>query len=166
MAITPSIVRATAVLLLCAAVGTAHAGKRAKSAAGKSARPAVACAGSSCCAAASTTAKSVAAPIATPGFAGMVVGLDAETGAFGPASQKQLLELTAMEQEMISRSDEGLVEYPLTGGGYGLDLRGRFQEFVIVTIGRDGKPVFHCLDDASRVKRAPSLPATPVWEDR
>lgn len=161
MAITPSIVRVSAVLLLCAAALPAHAGKRAKSTP-SSARSA--CAASACCA--SSAKSTVARTTLPPGAAGMVVGLDAETGQYGAASRAQLLELTALEQEMISRSDEGLVERPLPGGGFGIDLQGRFQEFVIVSIGPNGKLLYQCLDDKQHVHRATLRPSAPVWEDR
>lgn len=160
MAITPSIVRVSAVLLLCAVALPAHAGKRTKPSTASRNQ----CAASTCCA--SNAKSSATAAALPPGTAGMVVGLDAETGQYGAASRAQLLELTAMEQEMISRSDEGLVEQPLPGGGFGIDLQGRFQEFVIVTLGADGKLVYQCLDNGKHVHRAATRSMAPVWEDR
>lgn len=50
------------------------------------------------------------------GAAGMVVGLDPETGLIGPATAEQVLELFPEEANALSRSSEGLVERVMPGG--------------------------------------------------
>lgn len=108
-------------------------------------------------------------PAAPPSAtAGMVVGLDPETGQLGPATAEQRLQLFPEEANMISRSTEGLVETPIPGGGFLLDLGGRFQEFSYVRVGPDGKFVFGCAGDAAALRRGLAAPVKreAAMEDR
>ena len=66
----------------------------------------------------------------------------------------QLAELSALERNMTSHSDEGLVVTHHPDGSMSMDLQGRFQEFTTVRIGPDGKLIFQCTDNAAAVKRA------------
>jgi hypothetical protein len=74
---------------------------------------------------------------------GMKAFVDPQTGAFTrePAPGTAPLELSPAERNAFSTSHEGLVEVPNTvpGGGFKLDLQGRFQSPLTVTVGPDGK---------------------------
>jgi hypothetical protein len=72
---------------------------------------------------------------------GMTVHIDPQTGRVvpAPAPGTTTLQLSPAEQNRMSTSSEGLVEEPLPGGGYKLDLRGRFQSPLMATTGPDGK---------------------------
>lgn len=103
-----------------------------------------------------------------PGMAGMIVALDPETGALGMPSARQADALLRSEENMLSRSTEGLQAQYLPDGSVMLDLQGRFQEFSVARIGADGRVTFECLSSADAVRsalRAP-LPRPAVWEDR
>lgn len=71
--------------------------------------------------------------------AGLTVHVDPKTGEFvaTPAPGTPPLSLTPEEKEAFSTSHQGLVEVPVTkpGGGYKLDLKGRFQSPQGVTTG-------------------------------
>ena len=108
-----------------------------------------------------------AAPI-RPAVAGLVVARDPRTGALGMPSDAQLLELSAQEKNMISRSTAGLTEVRLPGGGGALDLRGRFQEFSVIRIGPGGRKTFECVSDSASLKQAlePAGAPVPAAEER
>ncbi|MBI5170611.1 MAG: hypothetical protein HZA61_14070 [Candidatus Eisenbacteria bacterium] len=103
-----------------------------------------------------------------PGVAGMIVALDPESGEMGLPTARQAEALMRSEENMLSRSTEGLQVQYLPSGAVMLDLQGRFQEFSVARIGADGRIVFDCLSDLNAVRstlRAP-LPRPAVWEDR
>lgn len=103
-----------------------------------------------------------------PGMAGMIVALDPETGAIGLPTARQAEALMRSEENMLSRSTEGLQAQYLPDGTVMLDLQGRFQEFSVARIGADGRVTFECLSSADAVRsvlRTP-LPRPAVWEDR
>ena len=81
-----------------------------------------------------------AAPAAVPG---MTIHVDPKTGAIlkEPAPGTVPLQLTPQLRNALSTSHQGLVEAPssVAGGGVKLDLQGRFQSPVVVTIDADGK---------------------------
>jgi hypothetical protein len=105
------------------------------------------------------------APLAASG--GMVIAIDPETGRLVPPSREQLLALTSREQNALSRSLDGLLQVRHADGSVSVDLQGRFQEFAVARMGRDGKPVLHCLEDSAAVRRAlgPGIVA-PALEER
>lgn len=78
--------------------------------------------------------------------AGMKVYVDPATGQLIQAPPQQAptgaLSLSPAEQRAFSTSSQGLVETPssVPGGGYKLDLQGRFQSAIMATVGPDGKP--------------------------
>jgi len=107
------------------------------------------------------SARAAAAAVATPGIpaappatAGVVVGIDPETGRLGMPTPPQLQQLSAQEMEMVSRSQAGLVEHRLPGGAVYIDLEGRFQDLVFVRIGPDGSPTFECVEDSAAARGA------------
>ena len=91
-------------------------------------------------------------PAAVPqGAAGLRVHIDPKTGAIlrEAAPGTVPLQLTPQEQNALSRSQQGLVEVPssLPGGGVKVDLQGRFQSPLIVTIDANGKAKIQHLDE-------------------
>src|SRR5262245_57755342 len=73
--------------------------------------------------------------------AGMTVHVDPQTGALRrePAAGTAPLQLSPQLQNALSTSHQGLVETPspVPGGGIKVDLQGRFQSPLMVTIGSD-----------------------------
>ena len=91
--------------------------------------------------------KPQAAP--APGQAGMIVNVDPQTGQIlpAPAPGTPAPQMTPADQNRMSTSFQGLVERPAPGGGFMVDLQGRFQSPLMATIGPDGKvTVFHAGD--------------------
>jgi hypothetical protein len=74
---------------------------------------------------------------------GMKAFVDPQTGVLTrePAPGAAPLELSPAERNAFSTSHEGVVEVPSTvpGGGFKLDLQGRFQSPLTATVGPDGK---------------------------
>jgi hypothetical protein len=87
---------------------------------------------------------SAAKPSAVPeGASGMIIHIDPQTGELRktPAPGAVPLQLSPQERNAFSTSHQGLVEMPspVPGGGVKLDLQGRFQSPLVVTIDPDGK---------------------------
>jgi hypothetical protein len=80
-----------------------------------------------------------------PARSGMTIAIDPETGVLGPPSPQQWAELRAGIAQVARNTPDGFLEMRRADGAVGLDLRGRLQEFAVVRIGPDGKPVFGCL---------------------
>jgi hypothetical protein len=83
-------------------------------------------------------------PAAVPGGAsGMIIHIDPQTGELRktPAPGTVPLQLSPHERNAFSGSHQGLVEAPssVPGGGVKLDLQGRFQSPLVVTVDPDGK---------------------------
>jgi hypothetical protein len=82
-------------------------------------------------------------PAVPKGASGMIIHIDPQTGELrkAPASDTVPLQLSPQERNAFSTSHQGLVEMPspVPGGGVKLDLQGRFQSPLVVTIGPDGK---------------------------
>ena len=98
-------------------------------------------------------------PAAVPGAAGMTIYIDPQTGAIlkEPAPGSVPLQLTPQLRNALSTSHQGLVETPsaVVGGGIKLDLQGRFQNPLIVTIDADGKLKTQHLDETPAVVHEP-----------
>lgn len=106
-----------------------------------------------------------------PGRAGMVVGIDPETGRLGmptPEQRAELEQMSASERTLLSRSAAGLVEERRADGTVHVNLEGRFQEYATVQIGPDGRKTFQCVDDSSGYGRATKSkpPSAPTLEER
>jgi hypothetical protein len=95
-----------------------------------------------------------------PAQAGMVIAWDPESHTFTMPGPIPTLPLTAAERNALSRSFAGLVQVHHPDGSVSVDLQGRFQEFAVVHLGPDGKPVYRCLDDTAAVRRALHEPTT------
>jgi hypothetical protein len=83
-------------------------------------------------------------PAAVPGGASrMIIHIDPQTGELrkAPAPGAVPLQLSPQERNAFSTSHQGLVELPssVPGGGVKLDLQGRFQSPLVVTVDPDGK---------------------------
>ena len=92
-------------------------------------------------------------PDAAPGSApGMRIYIDPRTGVIlkEPAPGTVPLQLTPELQNAFSTSHHGLGETPgsVPGGGVKVDLQGRFQSPLFVTIDADGKVKLRHLDEA------------------
>jgi hypothetical protein len=110
---------------------------------------------------AARTAKRTTTPIASaPGSAGMIVGLDPETGELGMPTPEQLQELKLAEDPM-NWSDEGLVVEVHPDGSKSIDVKGRFTEYSVVRMGPDGKLVFDCVQGAAAAKKLAEQPVDP-----
>ena len=83
---------------------------------------------------------------------GMTIHIDPQTGTIlkEPAPGTVPLQLTPELQNRLSTSDTGLVEVPsaLPGKGVKIDLQGRFQSPLIVTIDANGQVKMQHLDEA------------------
>jgi len=66
--------------------------------------------------------------------------LDPNTGRLlsKPPPGAPALALSPEELNMLSTSDAGLVERSIPGGGYILDLQGRFRHVAVATVAEDG----------------------------
>ncbi|HXV13948.1 MAG TPA: hypothetical protein VEC56_07050 [Candidatus Krumholzibacteria bacterium] len=73
-----------------------------------------------------------------PAASGMVVQIDPATGL--PVTPTPETMLALQDRMKLNRSTEGLVEVPsaVVGGGYTVDLQGRFQHSMTVTIDASG----------------------------
>jgi len=106
-------------------------------------------------------------PVMAPAQAGLVIAWDPETHTFTMPMNRSL-PLSAAERNAISRSLAGLVPVRHADGSVSVDLQGRFQEFAVVHLAADGKPVVRCLDDSAAARRALAepLPVSSPLEDR
>ena len=98
-----------------------------------------------------------------PHEAGMVVGIDPETGKIGPPTAEQRAELdqiAASQNALLSRSAVGLTEEHRADGTVHVNLQGRFQEYATVRVGPDGKKTFGCVDDTSGISKSATEAAT------
>jgi len=96
-----------------------------------------------------------------PAEAGMRAFIDPETGRIG-----MMPAIVPDDGSMIlNDSDEGLSVQVMPNGSKLVDLQGRFQEYAVVQIGRDGKPLFRCVHDPKLIEREAPAP-TPLPEER
>ena len=92
-------------------------------------------------------------PDAVPsgGAPGMMIHIDPKTGALlkEPAPGTVPLPLTPQLQNALSTSPQGLGETPsaVAGGGVKVDLQGRFQSPLVVTIDAHGTVLMRHLDE-------------------
>lgn len=151
----PPAVRDGEALAVARAVETPAATVDAGRTAGPDAQPLVAC----------TQAAPAYPEPARPAMAGMVIGIDPETGKLGMPTREQLKNLSDLEQQRLDHSPADLVEVHHPDGSVSVDLQGRFQEFATVRIGPDGKRIFQCVDGRENAERALRNPALGPAED-
>ncbi len=95
-----------------------------------------------------TAASGAARPPAPAPVAGqgMRVYRDPKTGRLGPPPPGvQPPGLSVAEQHMLNRSDQGLQQRTLPGGGVAVDLQGRYQSMAVATVGADGQAAVNCV---------------------
>jgi hypothetical protein len=116
---------------------------------------------------------SMTAPaLSPPGAAGMVIGLDPETGTWGAPTREQLRELAELRRlsegdaRRVAKPEGPLPEVRHPDGHVSVELDGQFQEFTTVRIGPDGKPVFTCAHGPDGAAGAVAPPAAPAIEER
>jgi hypothetical protein len=105
-----------------------------------------------------------------PGVAGMVIGLDPETGTWGPPTREQLRELEEIRSRTLGDAHRvakpgWLPEVRHPDGHVSVDLNGQFQEFTTVRLGPDGKPLFTCVHESEEAERVVAEPV-PALEER
>ena len=101
-----------------------------------------------------------AKPNFAPGQAGMVIGIDPETGAIGMPSAQDVEALGLNRNQSVDESDAGLIEVAIPGRpGYTMDLQGRFQEYSVVRKAANGTVVLDCVQGQ---KKADALLKEPV----
>jgi hypothetical protein len=90
------------------------------------------------------------------------VYLDPQTGRMlnEPPAGAQVMALSPAELNMISTSHQGLVEQALPGGGYMVDLQGRFRSMAVATVADDGTIVI------SEVAGEAFLPASSAQPEK
>jgi hypothetical protein len=114
-------------------------------------------------------APAAAAPAAPASAAGMIVAIDPVTGALVAPTAEQLTNLTGAERTGLMRTSEGLTEVRLANGTVKVDLQGRFMEYSVVQLDREGCPHFLCVNDETvlRALLARYAPApTPLCEEK
>jgi hypothetical protein len=82
------------------------------------------------------------APVAAQGLR---VYRDPQTGRLGPPPPGVVPPgLTAAEQRMLNRSDQGLQVHTLPGGGVAVDLQGRYRSMAVATVSAGGQAAVNC----------------------
>lgn len=98
-----------------------------------------------------------AAPSRRPPRAATRAVLDPETGELTSRTVEIEWRQASPElREKLSRRSDDLVEEPLPGGGFMVDLRGRFHTFLVAKLETDGELRTHCV----RAATAKSEPAS------
>ncbi len=97
---------------------------------------------------------------AAPARAGMVIGLDPETGHIAMPSPGQMARLggatTATHPAPVRHAD----------GSMSLNTRDWMRSFSVVRLGPDGRRIVTCVEGAEAAKRARTAPPAPAAEDR
>jgi hypothetical protein len=93
-------------------------------------------------------AEAPASAVSTGG-AGMVVGIDPETGAIGPPSPEQMREIQAHRATTMRATPDGFLEIHRPDGAVGLMLGDRGQSYSVVRVTPGGGRVFGCVEARS-----------------
>jgi len=106
-------------------------------------------------------------PASDPFASAARVARDPETGELGLAPQYHELSIEEL-QAMAHREAEGLVTIHNADGSETINHQGRFADYLIVRKGRDGKPVFECIEGETPMRHAidPNRPLPPAPEER
>lgn len=120
-------------------------------------------AGSSC----ADTSGAPMPAFALPGWFGMVVAIEPETGRLVLPDAEAMLALTQQERTGLLWTSVGLTEVRFPDGTVMIDLQGRFMEFAVAQIGPDGHLQFRCLDGSTALPAPPTpLAPAPALEER
>ena len=85
--------------------------------------------------------------------AGMVVGIDPESGALAMPTRDQMARLAALRSRLgVSTARPSPVHHP--DGSVSLDVRSWMRDHAVVRLGADGHPVFGCYDTRDAAIRA------------
>ena len=109
-----------------------------------------------------STPPSVAPSTPAPAAAGMVVGVDPESGQLGVPNRAQVSTLLGLPGLALNHSSDGLTPRRLADGSLMLDLQGRFREYYLVQVDAQGRIVPQCLGDPVSVRRALVTPPPPA----
>lgn len=101
-----------------------------------------------------------------PAAAGVVVGVDPETGLLGMPTRAQAASLLGLPGLSLNHSTDGLVVQHLPDGSLMLDLQGRFREYYIVHVDPQGHLLRQCLGDPLTIRRELVTPPPPALEER
>lgn len=112
-----------------------------------------------------------AAAAVPPHAAGMLVGIDPETGRLGRPSQAFRERVASENAQALDRSMEGLTVVTRPDGSKAIDLKGRFQEYMVVRIAPNGRKKETCVpgDQVDAALHAPAgadSAAAPALEVR
>ncbi len=94
---------------------------------------------------------SPSAPASAPGAFSVLVEFDAEAGTWR-LQPFRALEFQAPAEESLDRSFDGLHEEPLEGGGWRMDLGGRFMDHLVVRIDACGRVRLSCVDELASAR--------------
>jgi len=99
--------------------------------------------------------------------AGLLVVVDPETGEIvDQPSQAELGAVSEAFARSLDRSDEGLVRQPLEGGGWIVDLKGRFRHALVARPTGDGGFELLCPAEAEAAAEILAHPPAPRWEEK
>lgn len=100
------------------------------------------------------------------GTAGMLVGIDPETGRPGRPSEAFRAKLAGLAPG-LDRSSDGLTVVTRPDGSQHVNLQGRFQEYTVVRLTPDGRKVEDCVDgpDVDAALHSDAAPA-PALEEK
>jgi hypothetical protein len=103
------------------------------------------------------------APTTTPRppTPGMVVSIEPETGRLVMPTAEEMSLLSLAERTGLLRTSAGLDEVRLPDGTVMVDLQGRFMEFTVVRLDREGRLHFEGVNEAPALLRLLD-PRTPV----
>jgi hypothetical protein len=105
------------------------------------------------------------APMKGPG---MVAAIDPETGELGAPTPEQAAALRPLGTASASESEGILEQHHADGSVSVTDLSGRFQEYMLVKVGPDGKLQKVCVDASQKgtVLKKPPAPAPKPLEEK
>ena len=103
--------------------------------------------------------------IARPAAAGMVIGIDRETGMLVMPEPGQLARLIASREKAVATSRPAPVYH--ANGTVSLDVRGWMRDYAVVRLGANGHLAMDCVDGAATVAGTLHVPPAPAaLEDR
>ena len=109
---------------------------------------------------------SAAPAAARPAWAGLVVGIDRETGMLVMPPPERLARILAARRARAGSARPAPVHHP--DGTISLDVRSWMRDYAVVHAGPNGRATFGCVDGADAARRAThETPAAPAaLEDR